>query len=125
MTKTEIINETAKFYSEDTDRRAITITGCFYYLKSKRERVKKCGVGRCMNTKAIKEFALFSGSIKLLANQVKELDSLFKKKYNKHSLSFWLDIQRFHDDIYYWNETGLTIGGENRLIRLLEKYKDK
>lgn len=126
MTKTEIINETANFYSEDTNRRSISpvTRNCYYYLKDKKGKVKKCAIGRCMSREGIKKF----GDSKKTAFDLfdeHDLEISMKKKYKGHSANFWGELQTFHDLDYNWFKNELSVTGQNELKRLLEKYKDQ
>lgn len=123
MTKTEIIKETAKYYSEDTSRRSLSASGsCFYYLKDKKGKVKKCAVGRCMNKEGIQQFGDSKSSAEALF--IMEGDSLLKDKYKGHNAKFWDALQVFHDMDYNWDENKLSVKGEIELNELLAKYKD-
>lgn len=119
-TKIEIINETVKFYSEDTSRRAFTSDwgfneeqkGVCCYLT---EDGRQCAVGRCLENSA----DIANGGIATVWNTAK-----FKPEYEGHDKTFWSDLQNFHDPHIYWNDSsGLTKPGQVHLQKLLEKYE--
>ena len=122
MNKIEIINETAKYYSKDTSRRAYGKGNCHYYLKEEEEKVKKCAVGRCMNEKGIKKYGDSGDPVGGLF--IMEGDSFLKPKYRGHDRNFWSDLQYFHDLHFNWGENKLSEQGEMKLRQLLEKYKN-
>lgn len=104
-TKTEIIEETFEYYK--THPRAINKNeGCSYLT----DTGAMCAVGRCMTDEAVNfqkdnmdegaggcglrlhDFS-FSGGI----GNYTELDKLLKPEYHGHSVSFWQELQNFHD----------------------------
>jgi hypothetical protein len=118
-TKLEIIDETVKYYSTDTSRRGIQKTkigtnSCTYLT----EDGKMCAVGRCMIKPTID---LEGAADDVLADSF----HLLKPEYRIEDLNFWIDLQRLHDDCYFWNENGLTKEGLNQVKRLKEEYKDE
>ena len=53
---------------------------------------------------------------------------LFKLEYEGHSVNFWMDLQRFHDNNGNWtaNDIGneLTESGVKTMLLLRKKYSD-
>lgn len=95
----DIVNDTVKYYSEDTKRRAKTEKGCRYLTDDGR----MCAVGRQLNKKQIsiygdsKKNATFL-FFEMRINKLKGLGS-----------DFWSGLQRIHDQDLYWNESkGMT-----------------
>ena len=139
LTKEEIINETVKFYSADTKRRSVNeevgTSGCYYALEDGRN----CAVGRCLTTKIKNKLktshihfnncdfqGLIVGMVKCEWDNTDEnLDKLLKPSYRGHSLRFWEDLQSLHDIYDYWNETGLTIKGNEVLEQINKKYASR
>jgi hypothetical protein len=119
-TKTEIINETAAYYSEDTSRRALTfnssgiVTGCSYLTNDN----KMCAVGRCFTKEGLEEFGSHAGYFNM------PMISLFKEDYQIEDNFFWSDLQRLHDNSHNWNKDGLTEQGKEFVQYLLNVYKD-
>ena len=119
MTKTEIINETVKFYSEDPNRRAIEGSSCLYYYRTE-SGVQKCAVGRCL----IKPGKTQDGGVFMVFGDSCNLNKALKPKYRGHSLEFWEDLQAIHDSHFYWDEKGLSDRGKIAVEKMLEKYKN-
>lgn len=95
MTKQEIIEETVEYYKNnpfgyDLNRDGISEGGCVYYGPNK----QMCAVGRCLidptNTNII------FGSVTSIGRN-NNLDDLLKEQYRGHDLSFWQELQSFHD----------------------------
>lgn len=120
MTKTEIIQETADFYSADTSRRSVKKYGnVCYYLHPKTGN--NCAVGRCLiDPKIIAESGLNNHAVCDL-----DLEDMLKPQYLGHSKKFWSDLQLFHDSSRNWDKNGLTELGQADLSGLLGKYKDQ
>jgi hypothetical protein len=119
-TKTEIINETAAYYSEDTSRRALSINkdgsiaGCKYLTDDGR----MCAVGRCFTENGLEKFGNHGGYYNM------NMLPLFKEDYQIYDDYFWSDLQRLHDNAYNWNKEGLTEVGKEFVQYLLNVYKD-
>lgn len=125
MTKTEIINETVKYYSEDVSRRAKEEGGnCMYIMTTDTGAVKKCAVGRCMNKEGIKRYGNITGITAYNIFSMREGDIILIGKYKGHNADFWYDMQFLHDNNYNWSESGLTGTGLITVKNLLEKYKN-
>ena len=133
MDKTEIIEETVAYYSEDTSRRSIeTGGGCFYNYNG-----KMCAVGRCLIPEMNPEyndnggdclvfsFDMLSRGGGLERELIRDKDSLFKEEYRGHEEGFWMDLQELHDKPIYWDENGLTIQGQEFVDKLKQKYESK
>lgn len=137
LSKLEIINETVSFYSADTKRRSVngikTTPNCQYISEDGRS----CAVGRCLTSKVKDKVATslynnsdFQGLVVGMVNcQWSEADlnlnKVLKPSYRGHNLRFWEDLQSLHDIDGYWNETGLTIEGNEELEKLNKKYASK
>lgn len=132
LTKTEIINETVAYYSEDVNRRAIKALGsCFYHLVFDGV-IKQCAVGRCLidSNKVQKNVdSADDSSADAVWNTSAALDEDLKPEYRGHSLDFWTDLQKLHDDADsdgYWDSNeGLTEIGRKRVAELLAKWENK
>lgn len=132
MTKREIIEETARFYSEDTGRRAFNDRdACLYQADDGRQ----CAVGRCLLPEEAEKLLGWEGAVHSLAMRLKEnkgengeysLDPILEEKYRGHELDFWAELQAFHDDEFHWNEgDGLSHQGVIRLLHLLDYWGDE
>ncbi len=120
-TKLEIIEETAAAYPNN-NARAVNPGGMGAFYQYRTNEGKECGVGRCLL-----EPWLYAGSIDILTLQrsgslVPFTQDLFKEEYRGHEVSFWTDIQGFHDHDCNFTESGLTEDGEEYLAKLKLKY---
>ena len=88
-TKTEIINETIQYYSEDTSRRSKNDGDCSYFKKN-----KMCAVGRCLidPMKIEKEMNIAfnngkakSTSVVAVEELFQNFDDLFQEEYQGHT----------------------------------------
>ena len=96
MTRKELIEETVKYYSEDTSRRSKLRNGtCVYSTKGG----KHCAVGRCLKNKyQTTSFKCNVGyGVVGLHDEYYGIDNILKEKYRGHSTSFWRDLQFLHD----------------------------
>lgn len=122
LTKVEIIDETVEYYNKFPERRGISErTGsCVYQVEENPQQ--QCALGRCFLAKTRKKltgrstcaFALGEGYI----------NKNLKKKYQGHSLGFWLDLQSLHDTVMYWSKDGITEVGRRKAAALKEDYRD-
>ena len=108
-TTTEIIEETASFYTSK-NRGYNTAKGCMYRTFDG----KKCAVGRCILDEKLDMFAPLRGSILHVAAALPDkepLDNFLKPEYRGHSLKFWYNIQNLHDMEDNWDSNGITPEG--------------
>jgi len=118
LTYREVVEDTVKYYSEDTNRRALEGPSCTYYNP---ENGNMCAVGRYMYEPN-----------KFTIGDIGELDFLsllddFKfedimKDEVKHltDTSFWRTLQSLHDASVYWLDNNLSEAGENKYEELLK-----
>lgn len=124
LTEVEIINETVEYYKNN--ERATSGGYCRYRTNPG----NKCAIGRVMTDSAIAKFGGYIGGITSLKGS-KELealaatiDDLLKPQYKGHHISFWTDLQDFHDVPENWNQLqlGLTKDGEKVYRYLIDMY---
>lgn len=113
-TRVEIIDETAEGYTMET--RATNKNGGCDYLTSDG---RMCAVGRCMHSPMLGPQTSVSG----IMFRYGGLDAFLKFEYRGHSVDFWEDIQQLHDSHEWWNSTGLTMDGLNRVALLKAKWR--
>jgi hypothetical protein len=85
-----------------------------------------CAVGKCMNSNLSLESKM---NLNVLVKNLpynNTIDDLLKDQYKGHPIEFWQDVQELHDGFYldYWDNSGITDLGMQRLQELKEKYKD-
>jgi hypothetical protein len=132
MTELELLEDTVKYYSEDTRRRAIVkkesgITECWYTT----DDGKHCAVGRWLqpnyqNTDWIDNEGcsaddLINGTS--AAYDRYEIDELFVEEVRNIPDWFWMDLQQLHDDDVFWDKDGLTEAGVKRVDELRQDIK--
>lgn len=116
MTELELLEDTIKYYSENTERRCSSDDGCYYspITIGKEDVSKGCAIGRHLD----KDFALEIDKdydelnikslmkSKFIGNEDKFPDWMIKMK-----LDFLVSLQDLHDNNLYWDEKGLTQEG--------------
>ncbi len=127
MTKVEIIQETADFYSADMSRISLNDRGrCVF----NGENGTHCAIGRCLLPHLQEQGYALNGNTKSFSHLVKmnnpvitiefeEFHDLgLQEKYHGHSYMFWRDLQGLHDTVENWSENGLTLIGETAVKEL-------
>lgn len=112
-TKLEIIDETVRFYSKNTERRAKK-NGLYSYLN---EDGNKCAVGRCAKNPGDLSNGPFLELIEDLAD-----DEIFLPRYQGHVHDFWNNLQNLHDSDGYWGYNSLSECGERRVEKLKKTW---
>ena len=134
MTELEFLEDTIKYYSENTQRRCVNGTSCFYSpIPANKEGISEgCAIGRFLD----KDFALkidkegnndiFDGDTSI----IKVLTVLLEKEENKSKFPDWMlkmeflflsDIQALHDAKSHWDKNGLTQEG----LEYVDEIKNK
>ena len=129
MTKLELLEDTVKYYSEDTSRRAVVkeengSTECMYTT----DEGQHCAVGRWLqdeykttdwtdNTGCSAEDLLnYTGSL----HRPYEPDELFVEGVEHIPAWFWMNLQQLHDNDVFWDKDGLTEAGVEKVDELRE-----
>lgn len=127
LSKSEILNETIQYYSEDTNRRAVkrttdgTLLNCMYNT----ENGNHCAIGRCLKDKHKEKGLDFKGNHEDawgLNEMYGMLDNILEEKYHGHVLEFWEMLQNLHDTDANWNEHGLTLEGEEYVQNIKSRF---
>lgn len=114
----DFLNETVKYYSEDTSRRAVADDGYCEYLIQ--ETGNKCAIGR-----HIKLQDYLNNKNKLEGSIVEDyiVFALLPEEVRRLGKEFLSRVQMFHDNKYYWNtDKGLTSKGEERLAFIINCF---
>ena len=96
-------------------------------MKSKRQIIletaqgNKCAVGRCLKSNSDIFDIMNEGFSAEDIGDVK-LNKELKPSYRGHSVKFWTDLQKFHDEKDNWDDKGLTVKGYDHLEQLLKKW---
>lgn len=120
MTKKEIILETVEYYK--TNNRGKDDVCCVYYDDNTKAM---CAVGRCLDD--AKEFqSKYGGGAVYEYDDV--LENKLKSEYKNHSIEFWTQLQKLHDEDDNWEKTKkgnkLTIQGKKKLKEILSFYEE-
>ena len=129
LTKKQIIDDTAKYFN--VNNRATGDGGCSYIDSNG----NKCAIGRYLKDE-LNKLEYFDDSIQkhsfggepvicFFSGGGIFLDEVIKPEYVGHEYKFWSDLQGFHDDNSYWDDTGLTEFGQLRYQGLLKEWADK
>ena len=124
MTKLELLEDTVKYYSIDTSRRAVVklesgATACRYTT----DDGQHCAVGRWLqpnykNTKWVDNEGCSADD--LLKDSWYEVDDLFIEGVRHIPAWFWMDLQQLHDNDVFWDKDGLTEAGVEKVDELRE-----
>lgn len=119
----EFLDETVRYYSADTSRRATAIDSCNNILGSCRYRLfafegdpnpKKCALGRHIPDE------LYNPDVECLSSKDSEFMVLLPKEVSELGAEFLSDIQSLHDVDANWGATsGLTDWGQEEYERIL------
>lgn len=115
LSAVEIINETVEFYSQDVTRRSLDNGICLYAGPEG----KKCAYARCWREGVYKPE--YEG-ITAINPKLPRPDELVEERYKGQFVSFWRDLQFFHDSVDNWDGNVLTVHGKKYVETLLKKY---
>lgn len=121
MTKREIIEETAKFYTSKNRSYDAETQNCYYIA----DDGKRCAVGRCIKDDKVELAQTRLGDDAVVVDNFIQIKQLFKPEYKGHDVTFWASLQHFHDQSCNWNENGMTDQGKVEYNRLLAKYAEE
>lgn len=117
MTQEEFLLSTIEYYSADTNRRNKTPYVCCYFpLKPNSEG---CAIGRWLKPELAKEL----DSMGYTAVKRQEVFNRLPIKLKKLTSSFLQDIQELHDYDSYWEESGLSKEGIEKVNQIIKNYK--
>ena len=109
VTKKEIVREVLETYSDPKQRatfKELPDGTCQYQS----DNGNRCAVGRFMTEEALKIHGKSTKNIETMSFRF-GLNSLLKKEYQGYPLSFWVNLQKLHDEPSYWSEDGITEEG--------------
>ena len=120
MTRLEFLEDTIKYYSEDTSRRCLDGGFCLYSpINACNNNSEGCAIGRHLTPK-----------LQLLLDKTENNSSVGNGKVFK-KLPKWMrelgqdflsDMQELHDEEYNWDEGGLTELGKERVQEIKSEY---
>lgn len=116
-----ILEETVKYYSEDTKRRCIANKKCYYTAKFAGKESNGCAIGRLLPPEVSEAIDILYSS----TNIGSDVGSVWKHiplELQVLGQDFFKDLQGLHDDEDYWDESGLTQRGTDKVQQIREKY---
>ena len=128
MTKLELLEDTVKYYSEDTSRRAVVrdangANECMYTTKEGQH----CAVGRWLqddykNTDWTDNVGCSADDLLGETGVIRpyKADELFVEEVQHIPRWFWMDLQQLHDNDVFWDKDGLTEEGVEKVDELRE-----
>lgn len=133
MTKLEIIDELTRVYITNPILRATTQDGstCLYQTDDGRQ----CIVGRCLLPGTIFMGDPSGDDFKNApegcvtprmggVSNIKKFESKLQPSYRGHEISFWEDLQEWHDRVRNWNASSISPFGEQHLAELRDAYRN-
>lgn len=118
-TKLDIIEDTVKYYSEDTSRRGLDSQGLCTYCSTDN---KKCAVGRWMLNPELYQGSFVNLHFISSTIDVENADATLLLEYQGHPKMFWTELQTLHDSSRYWNLAGLTEQGLDYVNSIKKEY---
>jgi hypothetical protein len=107
----EILDDTVKYYSEDTDRRAVLYSGTCAYQDADGN---KCAIGRYLSQKDMERIRLDYDLSTPLDGPCGIWDKITTAKIKSLSFAFWIALQSFHDANRNWTKNGISKRGLQR-----------
>lgn len=124
----EVLEETVKYYSENTERRCIK--GSCTYAPENSDKVgisDGCAVGRLLDPELrLKLDEIFSsgGGNSGVSND--HLFSMLPEKVRNLGMAFLTDLQGLHDESYNWSVgEGITVKGEDNAQAIRNRIKEE
>jgi hypothetical protein len=109
--------ETIKFYSQDTSRRAMDSMGTCVYIDPRTGN--KCAIGRWLDNTTSSLSILDNHSVDMLYN-ANELSP----KLHELGRKFLVEIQELHDIESHWDENGLSVYGLMKVERFRKRIEE-
>ena len=113
MTRLEFLEDTIKYYSEDTNRRCVSYKGVCNYSPEESNKVgisDGCAIGRhCTPHGRVALDASVCGEVRnVMMSKERDYIPVFMQDYGTQFLSY---VQTLHDMASYWDANGLTTFG--------------
>lgn len=129
----DLVDETVKYYSEDTNRRSVTggRYGCSYESKNQKDEIVRCAVGRCLvNPKTMDSLLndiedANEGVGGTAVGKILEHfgEEAFRPEYRGFNPRVWRLLQSLHDRDAAWDDKGITKTGESDVSDLKATLK--
>lgn len=118
MTREEFLLDTIKYYSEDVSRRCVDNGNCKYSGKSLNMNSDGCAIGRWLD----EELKLELDALGTVPVQNEKVFDKLPKWMQGMGRCFLHDVQDLHDIDNYWNESGLSQFGKEKVNEMIEHY---
>lgn len=117
LTKIEIIDYVVDYFQKNP--RAKDGTKCLYLTKTG----LRCGHSICLEDDFVKNTPISrSTNAEILINE--HGDDIHKPEFRSHDSDFWMNIQRIHDNNYFWRDNELTDDGKEFVKELKQEYSN-
>lgn len=118
MTREEFLLDTIKYYSEDTSRRCVSEDKCTYSPKTLNINSDGCAIGRWLD----EELKLELDALGTVPVQNEKVFDKLPKWMQDMEKYFLHRVQDLHDMDNYWNESGLSQLGKEKVNEIIEHY---
>ena len=107
----KLLDETVKYYSEDTSRRALENGACKYLTEDGR----MCAVGRCLDKDKVDYIDIENVAVDTVLTMYHQP---FIPEYSGYWGKFWCELQTLHDNDIYWIGGKLSQSGKRKVERI-------
>ena len=109
----KFIDEKLQYYIDDPSRRAVDDDGnCFY----RSPEGKQCIIGSCIPE------TVYERSMENKTLENNEVQEKLPVEILNLGIDFLAEVQLFHDNNYYWTDSGLSESGINQLETIKRHY---
>lgn len=106
-----LLEDTVKYYSDDTSRRASSVQQCYYRYED-----KCCAVGRLIPDDCYREW----WDEHIIG--VQEIFNELPENVQVYTVKFLKELQILHDDDLHWDKNGLTEEGDKYVETIKEQF---
>lgn len=118
MTREQFLLDTIKYYSEDTSRRCVSEGKCTYSPETLNKNSEGCAIGRWLD----EELQLELDALGIVPVQNEKVFDKLPKWMQGMGIYFLQHVQDLHDSSIYWDESGLSQLGKNKVNEMIEHY---
>lgn len=122
MNRKQVLEDTIKYYSEDTNRRCVKNNGCYYnpINAGKKGISEGCAVGRLISEELQIELDNLEEEMGVIYGNV---FNMLPKKIQRLGQGFLVALQNLHDTNGYWDDKGLTEEVAKKVTEIKERYE--
>ena len=125
MNRKQVLEDTIKYYSEDTNRRCVKNSGCYYNpINAGKEGISEgCAIGRLISEELQIELDSISDSEENGSGVYNlEVFILLPEEIQALGQDFLSSLQNLHDSGTFWSRKGLTEAGKRRVTEIKRIY---